>query len=245
MNSFITLFSALLVIHLLVDFYCQPTSWVNDKLNKHARSPKMLLHSLLHGVLSGIAAQLIISDWRSAFVLFLLVSLSHWLIDLWKTYQKGLRYFIIDQALHIVILALVTLHAANIDNSINKLIDLALTPKHLMLLLGYVFIFKPSSILISQILKKYTPQESGENKGLMAGGEMIGYLERTLILTFVVLEQYSVIGFILAAKSIFRFGELNTAKNHNLTEYVLLGSLLSVTLTSSIGIFIRLIVFGK
>jgi hypothetical protein len=35
------------------------------------------------------------------------------------------------------------------------------------------------------------------------------------------------VGFILAAKSIFRFGDLTNSRDRNLTEYVLIGTLLS------------------
>jgi hypothetical protein len=35
------------------------------------------------------------------------------------------------------------------------------------------------------------------------------------------------LGLLLAAKSIFRFGDLTNAKDKNLTEYILIGTLLS------------------
>ena len=37
-------------------------------------------------------------------------------------------------------------------------------------------------------------------------------------------------GFLLAAKSVFRFGDLNKAKEIKITEYVLLGTLASFTI---------------
>lgn len=76
--------------------------------------------------------------------------------------------------------------------------------------------------------------------GLVAGGELIGYLERLLILTFTLVGSYAAVGFVLAAKSIFRFGELNQSANRGMTEYVLIGSLLSVVITTLIGALVSL-----
>ncbi len=112
--------------------------------------------------------------------------------------------------------------------------------KHSVILFGYALILKPSSLLIEKILKRYSLSDIlREHNGLKAGGELIGYLERILILTFSLQGEYAVIGFILTAKSIFRFGELNHSQNRSLTEYVLLGSLLSVTITSIIALMVN------
>ena len=43
-------------------------------------------------------------------------------------------------------------------------------------------------------------------------GEWIGYIERVLILTFVITGNIEAVGFLLAAKSVFRFDDLNKAK---------------------------------
>ena len=43
------------------------------------------------------------------------------------------------------------------------------------------------------------------------------------------------IGFLLAAKSVFRFGELTKAKEVKITEYVLIGALSSFTIAILTG----------
>ena len=53
---------------------------------------------------------------------------------------------------------------------------------------------------------------------------MDSYIERILILTFVLVGSFEGVGFLLAAKSVFRFGELNKAKEIQTTEYVLIGT---------------------
>lgn len=55
----------------------------------------------------------------------------------------------------------------------------------------------------------------------------IGNIERVFILTSVLTSNIEAVGFLLAAKSVFRFGDLNKAKEIKITEYVLLGTLAS------------------
>lgn len=62
---------------------------------------------------------------------------------------------------------------------------------------------------------------------LLNAGWYIGVLERLFVFTFVVLNYWAGIGFLLAAKSVFRFGDLSRAKDRKLTEYILIGTLIS------------------
>lgn len=70
-------------------------------------------------------------------------------------------------------------------------------------------------------------------------GELIGWLERGLIVIFVVLSQYEAIGFLIAAKSILRFGE--TSKGNEKSEYVLTGTLLSLTVALCPGVLAAIV----
>lgn len=58
-------------------------------------------------------------------------------------------------------------------------------------------------------------------------GRYIGMLERLFIFVFILSGELSAIGFLLAAKSVFRFGDLSKAKDRKLTEYILIGTFLS------------------
>jgi hypothetical protein len=60
-----------------------------------------------------------------------------------------------------------------------------------------------------------------------------------MILTFVLVGSFEGVGFLLAAKSVFRFGELNKAKEIRTTEYVLIGTFSSFTIAILTGIVIR------
>jgi len=86
------------------------------------------------------------------------------------------------------------------------------------------------------ILKNTEEQELG----LASAGKWIGICERVLILTFVLMSQYTAIGFLMTAKSILRFSE----KENNTqlkTEYVLVGTLVSFTLSAMVGVLIQMV----
>jgi hypothetical protein len=78
-------------------------------------------------------------------------------------------------------------------------------------------------------------------ESLQNAGKWIGVLERLLVLTFVLVDQWAAIGFLLAAKSVFRFGDLKNDRDRMKTEYILIGTLLSFTFTIGIGIIARIL----
>ena len=68
-------------------------------------------------------------------------------------------------------------------------------------------------------------------------GALIGTIERWLILIFVCMQRYDALGLLIAAKSIIRFSEKDTAK----TEYVLAGTLLrSIFIAVLAGLMVAL-----
>lgn len=69
-------------------------------------------------------------------------------------------------------------------------------------------------------------------------GKYIGILERLFVFIFVVTNHWEAIGFLLAAKSIFRFGDLRDSKDIQLTEYVLIGTLISFGLALLSGMVV-------
>ncbi|GLX77005.1 hypothetical protein tinsulaeT_03450 [Thalassotalea insulae] len=73
------------------------------------------------------------------------------------------------------------------------------------------------------------------NFGLNSAGAWIGYIERCLAISFVFIGQFSAIGFLVATKTIFRFGDLTKNKDMILTEYMMLGTLLSYAFALLIG----------
>ena len=104
----------------------------------------------------------------------------------------------------------------------------------MIIVISYFFVTKPAGVLIASLLKKWqidTPSTSA----LTNGGRIIGYLERILILTFVLVEEFTGVGFVLAAKSIFRFSEIS-GDSISRTEYFIIGTFLSVATSLITGV---------
>lgn len=82
------------------------------------------------------------------------------------------------------------------------------------------------AILLRAGLVYHTPNDM-QGQGMPMAGKWIGYIERVPIRTLVLTNNIEAVGFLLAAKSVFRFGDLNKAKEIKITEYVLLETLAS------------------
>lgn len=67
-------------------------------------------------------------------------------------------------------------------------------------------------------------------------GRIIGLLERIFVFLFVLLNQYTAIGFILAAKGVARFQDF---KSRTFAEYVLIGTLLSALLAMIVAFAVK------
>lgn len=60
-----------------------------------------------------------------------------------------------------------------------------------------------------------------------------------MIVSFILSGWMEGIGYLLAAKSVFRFGELRNKKELMRTEYILLGTFLSFTVAVMVGLLAR------
>lgn len=77
---------------------------------------------------------------------------------------------------------------------------------------------------------------------LQNAGNYIGILERLLVFGFIITHRFEITGFLLAAKSIFRFGDLKEATDIKLTEYVLIGTFLSFGIALFTGFLIQFLI---
>ena len=222
----------LILAHLIGDFFLQPNSWIKEKEQKKLKSPKLYLHVLIH-----VALLFVILRDVSKWPLILIIGLSHLIIDalkliIQKKKTKRLLFFL-DQLLHIlVILAVYWLFIAKdvvFDNFFNE--------TNLLLLTCIVFLTVPVSIIMKTIFLKWNISKFTEgNESLKDAGKYIGILERVLVFVFVILNHWEAVGFLITAKSVFRFGDLRESKERKLTEYILIGTLISFGIAILIGL---------
>lgn len=85
------------------------------------------------------------------------------------------------------------------------------------------------------LISKWQLEEDLKGESLENAGAYIGMLERLFVFAFIVMNYWEGIGFLIAAKSVFRFGDLSKAKDRKLTEYILIGTLLSFGLAIAFG----------
>ncbi len=232
------IFIPLILAHLLGDFLLQPNSWVADKERKKAGSVYLYLHILLHTVLAFVFLWNIELWWIAATIGF-----SHFLIDWAKlTFQNAKTkrtWFFVDQLLHVlVIAALSMLYFPYLmwNDFFNS--------ESLKLITAVVFLTVPSSIFIKTLISIWTPVTVEHSKlqteSLVNAGKYIGILERLLVFVFILVDHWEGVGFMIAAKSVFRFSDLAEAKQRKLTEYVLIGTLLSFGIAVLTGILVKI-----
>jgi hypothetical protein len=225
------LFVKLLLAHLLGDFLLQPGKWVIHKSAHKIGSRYLYFHVLIHFVL----VLLLLGNythWRIALV----IALSHYLIDLGKLYSepsfsnRAVPFFI-DQALHLLIL----FGCAYYGNIIGQ-IDFLLDQIDWGLLTAAFFLTFPSAILMNILLEKMSDQISLDHKSLPNAGKYIGMIERLFVLIFILAGRWEGIGLLITAKSVFRFNDLKESNSRKLTEYILIGTLLSFGLAIATGL---------
>ena len=231
----VRLFFVLLLAHLVGDFLLQTDSLCAKKRERRFRCGFLYVHAAI------IAGLSLIAFWDFSFWLWALaIGVTHLIIDGIKAYVRkdSVWLFISDQILHIVILAVV----ANICVERYAWITPCGLPDWVFTVVpvasAAIVCWKPANILIRYILQSCKMVVPEDGSSLFHAGKLIGTLERWLILAFLLIGRYEVIGFLVAAKSIIRFGE----KDKDQTEYFLAGTLLSISIAVGCGLLLRIIV---
>lgn len=248
--------------HIIADFFLQI-----DAINvgKYKRGGEGIMWLLLHGIIHGVIAYLCLGQWDNWFVP-IFIMFTHMLIDFAKVeytrcysqkkcqQTKGETFiFLIDQLVHLLFIFLSVylfwLLYGNLPTSYCG-ISLFNNNRIWSFVIGYMIILKPAGILIAILTKRWRNEihDDGKKDGalvnrdsdsLVNAGAWIGYCERIIALTCILMNCVEGVGFLLAAKSIFRFGDLKESKDTKLTEYVLLGTLLSMTVAICVGFLLK------
>jgi len=230
----------LLLAHVLTDFAFQNTKMVKHKRMHKAKSWYLYVHSVLAGVLT----YFILQQW-SSFLVPVGVIITHFFIDLWKLHQKedNLKYFLIDQLLHGIILVIAWLYLIQgFGAFFPEIKTFFYSIENLTILIGYLVVIFPVGFIIGKATESWQKEIANEEKqsSLKKAGRFIGIFERILVLTFILSSNFSAIGFLIAAKSILRFSDSKGGRKQ--TEYVLIGTLMSFAICIVIGLFINCII---
>lgn len=223
----------LILAHLTGDFILQPDRWVKAKEDKKLKSWQLYAHTLVHGSL------IMVLIWDiNFFPAAVFIMISHGAIDgiklLLQNDSNKRRWFAVDQILHLLIIIGVWL---KIEKPILKL---DFPHEAFLIITAVVFITIPASVIIKTLISHWTPTAALRNaESLQNAGKIIGILERLMVFTFAVTGNWEAIGFLIAAKSVFRFGDLRDSHDLKLTEYVLIGTLLSFGIAVGTGLLVN------
>ncbi|WP_339916479.1 DUF3307 domain-containing protein [Yeosuana marina] len=229
----LTLFIKLILAHFLGDFLFQSEKWVIHK-EKHKHKSKFLYwHILVHLGTLLLVLQANINYWLG----ILIIVISHYSIDLIKLHLLNSKLntrllFTLDQLAHLAIIAIVV----NMYEPYSFKIETIYNPQFLLFITNILGVTVVSSIIMKTIISKWYLEENTNKDSLKDAGAYIGMLERLFIFAFIALHYWEGIGFLLAAKSVFRFGDLSKSKDRKLTEYILIGTLISFGLAFLFGI---------
>jgi len=237
------LLALLLAGHMLGDFALQSRTMVARK-----REAAWLLRHAAALFLVQVLLLLPFLSLRLPLVLAALC-LAHVGVDRLKTWAEDrdgnrILYFLADQAAHFCLLLAAWLFLrgrlsppvfALTESQIRFIVVAAI------LVAAYAFNGHGAATLVAVLLRRYQLPDgsAASNSDPRARGWMIGILERTLILTLVLVDQWGALGLILAAKSIARFKDLD---DRGFSEYYLIGTLASVLLAVALGLSVRFLI---
>ena len=102
--------------------------------------------------------------------------------------------------------------------------------KGLLLLTGIaVGVWGVGIVLKYQMAEFAMNLDEADMQGLPKGGKTIGILERLLVFMFVLAGKPEGVGFVIAAKTVFRIGRLTNQQEKDQAEYIMIGTLRSFT----------------
>jgi len=242
-------FLLILTAHLLGDFAFQ-TKWM--VINK-TKLPVLLLHV---GIVV-IATGALLGSFHWPILLTVLITHGLLDFGKTRLRNQGYKAFIVDQAGHIgvlVILSCLFPAAASEGCWLAVFEEDSLNYFYIFLCIvsGILLVAPFGGILVGTLTKsigeeineaaaKVTAEGGGDDAseedaksvavnladGLTNGGQYIGWLERLLTMLFLLIGQPTGIGFLIAAKSILRFGEVKDSAHRKMAEYIIIGTFLS------------------
>jgi hypothetical protein len=227
----IELLAKLLIAHFAGDFILFRKESLKNKGSALWRSGRLVGHAFLHFVFAWTAL-----GSADLWLFALLIGASHYFTEV-IIHTLFTRHpqiaFGTDQAFHLVLICLV---AAMVKDPLwpDQLLQVQIP---WISIAGIIAVTFPAAKIIEVFLSRWPPAKAADKlKGLSNAGLWIGILERILVYILIISGHWEGIGFLLAAKSIFRFGDLTSSKDISLTEYIMVGTLMSFCLAVITGL---------
>ena len=231
------LFLKLYLSHLIADFVLQPNWIAKDK----RRATSLSLHSAIH-IATTIA---IINTALNNKILLAIVFLAftHAVCDYVKarfTRDEWLA-FTSDQVAHllIIIIASIWLSSDGWRNAGIIFRAIADSQKLYLFLCVYTAVIFGGGYFLQKVTQYFMgqidPSLMQSKPGLRNAGKYIGWLERSLVMTFIVAGYPEGIGLLLAAKALARYPEIKSDEKLHFAEYFLIGTLTSVSIALLAG----------
>lgn len=217
-------FVILLTAHLLGDFVLQG-DWIIQR-------KKRFRVLALHAGLVTAASALLLGSLHAP--ILLIIFGSHFVIDAikvrWLPDRAGT--FIADQLMHVGVVGALAIgfrEAARAGLWMTKLPEGTQTCYLVAVtfLGGFLLCVPAGGTLIGKLTVPLAEQIDADIEGLRHGGRYIGWLERSLVMMLLFIHQPAGIGFLVAAKSILRFGEIKDSSHRRVAEYIIIGTFLS------------------
>ena len=222
----------LISVHLLADFLFQ-TSAYSEKKRKKLKP--LLLHCFIYFIVFEIVL-LPILQFKKVFLLGMIISVLHFFINFTKNKleksfpQRRLQIWIfsINQLIHFALLIGMN-YIFNLENSVSNLYLKLEGYENFKIIVLYTsvfsIIFEPASLFIRKLFTSISPKIYPKaNLEELKAGNIIGKLERIIIAILLLNNQFGLIGFVLTAKSIARFKQM---EDKDFAEKYLIGTLTS------------------
>ncbi len=234
MTDTTSLLLTLLILHSILESVLS-ICW--QRLQHKHSTLNLISAAVIHGLVVLAVLSLWQLGWMFALYMALVVTVTRFIItlSLERLHLPLAATIIVRQVLFCIILVAVWLTATGRWAQIPVDATTIASPRHLLIALIYLLVTHPASTVIAALLSRWSATLN-HNESLQHAATLIGYLERILIVTFVLLDQWQAIGFLLTAKSILRFNDLKGARHRPLSEYVLLGTLLSFSISIFAGL---------
>lgn len=255
-------FGLLVLAHVFADFMAQGKSMVQNKeegkLRGYLSHGVIVLLALLVVFSPMLHGRLVVALVALA-LLHLIIDFFKGLLSRWVSLVGEVGLFLADQALHFIVLLGFWLYWVPICGeeplirwSIETMLPLSgkvwfqqivldwFNIDFLSTMIIYITVIYGGAIFVRKVLNisPIAPPQTGEKSygEMLDIGRYIGMAERMILLTLTVMNATSAVAFVLTAKSIARYQELN---QKDFAEYYLTGTLLSTGIALLGGVLLQ------